>query len=62
MEKTNILVIGRHLQIMETVLRLINAQPNWHTQGALTDSEAIEKFNSTIFNLVLIGGDVAKSS
>lgn len=62
MKKINILVIGRHPQIMETVLRLINGQPNWQAQGALTDSEAIEKFNSTNFNLVLIGGGVEVSS
>ncbi|MFM7430238.1 MAG: response regulator receiver protein [Flammeovirgaceae bacterium] len=56
-----ILVIGRHPQIMETVLRLINSQPEWKAEGEITDQEAIEKFNST-FNLVLIGGGVEESS
>jgi len=56
-----ILVIGRHPQIMETVLRLINSQPDWKAEGAITDTEAIEKFNPT-FNLVLIGGGVEESS
>jgi hypothetical protein len=56
-----ILVIGRHPQIMETVLRLINSQPTWRAEGAITDQEAIEKFNPT-FNLVLIGGGVEESS
>ena len=60
-EKMNILVIGRHPQIMETVLRLINSQPDWKAEGAITDQEAVEKFNSN-FNLVLIGGGVAESS
>jgi hypothetical protein len=58
----NILIIGRHTQIMETVLRLINSQPSWKAEGATTDEEAIEKFNSAIFNLVLIGGGVEESS
>jgi hypothetical protein len=62
MKKISILVIGRHPQIMETILRLINGQPNWQAQGALLDSEAIEKFNSSNFNLVLIGGGVAESA
>jgi hypothetical protein len=60
-EKMNILVIGRHPQIMETVLRLINSQPGWKAEGAITDEEAVEKFNSN-FILVLIGGGVEESS
>jgi hypothetical protein len=58
----NILVIGRHPQIMETVLRLINSQPQWRAEGALTDEDALFKFNAADFNLVLIGGGVAESS
>jgi hypothetical protein len=58
----NILVIGRHPQIMETVLRLINSQPRWTAEGALTDEDALVKFNAADFNLVLIGGGVAESS
>jgi len=61
MKKISILVIGRHPQIMETVLRLINSQPSWKAEGAITDEEAVGKFNSN-FNLVLIGGGVAESS
>ncbi|MCE2893919.1 MAG: response regulator receiver protein [Flammeovirgaceae bacterium] len=62
MEKMNILVIGRHPKIMETVLRLINGQPGWTAEGALTDEDALVKFNAADFNLVLIGGGVAESS
>jgi hypothetical protein len=40
---------------------LINSQPDWKAEGAITDTEAIEKFNPT-FNLVLIGGGVEESS
>jgi len=58
----NILVIGRHPQIMETVLRLINGQPRWTAEGALTDEDALVKFNAADFNLVLIGGGVEESS
>ena len=58
----NILVIGRHPQIMETVLRLINTQPQWKAIGTLTDNEAIVKFKENNFDLVLIGGGVDEES
>jgi len=41
----NILVIGRHKQIMQTVLRLVNGQEGWSATGALTDSEAKIRFS-----------------
>jgi DNA-binding NarL/FixJ family response regulator len=57
-----ILVIGRHPQIMETVLRLINGQENWKGVGALTDGEAKIKFENENFDLILIGGGVEDKS
>jgi hypothetical protein len=57
-----ILVIGRNVQIMETILRLINRQPNWQAVGALTDEEALKLFPAQPFDLVLIGGGVDESS
>jgi hypothetical protein len=62
MKQLNILVIGRHPQIMETVLRLINSQPEWNAEGALTDAEAKIKFENNDFNLVLIGGGIEERS
>ncbi|MBL7854788.1 MAG: response regulator receiver protein [Cyclobacteriaceae bacterium] len=62
MSAVNILVIGRHAQIMETVLRLVNTQPYWHAQGALTDDEARQKFSASAFDVVLIGGGVEEES
>jgi hypothetical protein len=60
--KLNILVIGRHAQIMETVLRLIHSQPEWAATGALTDQKAIEAFRNEKFDLVMIGGGVEEES
>lgn len=60
--KLTILVIGRHAQIMETVLRLIHTQPDWRAIGALNDDEALQKFKEQHFDLVLIGGGVETSS
>jgi hypothetical protein len=62
MKQLNILVIGRHAQIMETILRLINSQPEWKAEGALMDAEAEMKFKASKFDLVLIGGGVEASS
>ncbi|MDZ7650626.1 MAG: response regulator receiver protein [Cytophagales bacterium] len=57
-----ILVIGRHAQITETVVRLIHSQQGWFAQGALSDEEAMDKFKDHQFQLVLIGGGVEASS
>ncbi len=57
-----ILVLGRHAQIMETVLRLINSQSEWKAEGALTDAEAKIKFENNDFDLVLIGGGIDERS
>jgi DNA-binding NarL/FixJ family response regulator len=62
MHKIQILVIGRHPQIMETVLRLINQNENWNAVAALTDEEAIEKFHQHSFQLVLLGGGIEEAS
>jgi hypothetical protein len=60
--KLTVLVIGRNHQILETVVRLVNAQPDWEASGALTDTEALEKFKSKEFQLVMIGGGVEEDS
>jgi DNA-binding NarL/FixJ family response regulator len=62
MQKTIILVIGRHAQIMETVLRLLNSQEGWEAVGALTDEDALEKFTAHDFDIVLMGGGIEESS
>ncbi len=60
--KIQVLVIGRHEEIMQTVLRLINGTPDWEAVGALEDEEAIEVFQQRRFDLVLIGGGVEQES
>ncbi|MEY4930090.1 MAG: hypothetical protein RI909_814 [Bacteroidota bacterium] len=61
-EQINILVIGRHEQIMDTVVRLINTQPNWNAHGAMTDEQAMVTFSQNKFDLVLVGGGVEEAS
>ena len=62
MRKIEIRVVGRHPQIMETVLRLINQNENWNAVGALTDEDAVEKFYQHTFQLVLLGGGIEEAS
>jgi|SRR5579863_1445980 len=58
MNKAQILVIGRNEQILGTVERLINNNPNWHATPCLTDDVAIEACKQQRFDLVLLGGGI----
>ena len=60
--KTQILAIGRHAEILQTVVRLINNNPEWNATGAGTDDEAILAFNEQPYQLVLLGGGIEKES
>lgn len=60
MDKTEILVIGRHEQILQTVVRLINNNPEWNGVGAITNAEAIQFFNHQVFDLVLLSSGIDK--
>ncbi|HEY0246025.1 MAG TPA: hypothetical protein VGC01_10720 [Mucilaginibacter sp.] len=62
MSKIEILVIGRHPEILQTVLRLINNNEAWAATGARTDEEALTAFTSNVFKLVLLGGGIEKES
>jgi len=62
MEKTQILVIGRHPEILATVVRLVNNNPDWNATGCLSDEEAIAAFGTQDFKLVLLGGGVDEIS
>lgn len=62
MKKVKILVIGRHPEILQTVLRLINKNESWEGIGTGDDTEAIEFFQKHDFDIVLIGGGVDSES
>ena len=62
MDKTQILVIGRNPEIVQTVVRLINNNADWNATHALTDEEAIRHFETQTFNLVLFGGGIEPES
>ena len=62
MSKVEILVICRHEGILQTVVRLINNNPDWHAVGIVTDDEALAAFNTAPFKLVLLGSGIEKES
>jgi len=62
MEKTEILVICRHPEILATIVRLINNKPEWNATGCETDEQAINAFKNISCKLVLIGAGVTPSS
>ncbi|WP_121377451.1 hypothetical protein [Flavobacterium endophyticum] len=58
----NILYIGRHPEILETVVRLINNNEDWFGAGAETDETAMELFQSINFHIVLLGCGIEPES
>lgn len=60
--KTQILAIGRHAEILQTVVRLINNNPEWNATSAGTDDEAILAFSTQPYKLVLLGGGIEDES
>ena len=62
MSKIEILVICRHEGILQTIVRLVNNNPDWNATGVATDDDAIAAFNSHPFKLVLLGSGIEKES
>jgi DNA-binding NtrC family response regulator len=53
---TEILVVGKHEDILQTVLRLLNAHNLWHAEGVPGCEEAIAKCRSHTYQVLLLGG------
>lgn len=62
METKNILYIGRHIEILAIVVRLINSNENWNGVGVINDDEAKEIFCQKEFSLVLLGSGIQEES
>jgi DNA-binding response OmpR family regulator len=62
MSKTEILVICRHAEILQTVVRLVNNNPAWNATGVATDDEAVAAFDAQHFDLVLLGSGIPHES
>jgi len=57
-----ILVIGRHNEILETVVRLLNKEENWMASGASSDTEAIRLFDEQKPAIVLLCAGIEDES
>lgn len=55
MQKTEILVVGKHPEIMKVIARLLNSNPDWNGTCVLSVDEAIQKSADINFNIVLLG-------
>ncbi len=59
MKKNTILYIGRNVEILNTVVRLINANKDWLAMGAATDAEAKLIFEANAVEVVLLGAGIS---
>ena len=59
--KTQILVIGRHEEILNTLLRLINKNEQWTACGTTSDKEATRLFDSNDFDIVLLSNGISEN-
>ena len=57
-----ILAIGRHREILDKVVELINKNTPHQASGALTDDEALNLFRVGNFDIVLLCGGIEPSS
>ncbi|MBL4674881.1 MAG: hypothetical protein JKY70_01535 [Mucilaginibacter sp.] len=62
MKKCGIMVICRHPEILATIVRLINNNPEWSATGCETDQSAIDAFKAINHDVVLIGSGVNTES
>ena len=62
MQNLQILVHGKHPDILQTVLRLINQQENWQGEGSLDEEVFIELFRQKKYDIVLLGGGILSTS
>jgi hypothetical protein len=62
MNKTLILAIGRHPDILQTVVRLVNNNNDWECTGVITDGEALAAFSTKLFKLVLLCNGISPES
>ena len=47
---------------MQTIVRLVNNNPEWDAVGVVTDDDATATFNNRPFKLVLLGSGIEKES
>lgn len=61
MEKISILYLGKHPEILATVIRLINSRENWTGKGVFDVAAAIDLISKSSFNIILLGCGIPES-
>jgi hypothetical protein len=59
--KIQILAVGRHEEILNTLLRIINKNEDWNALGTLSDADAIKLFDSNNFDIVLLSSGISEN-
>ncbi|WP_345947803.1 hypothetical protein ABDD95_13195 [Mucilaginibacter sp. PAMB04274] len=62
MDKVKILAVGRHEEILQTVVRLVNNNPEWEGVGAVTDKDAVQQFDHQVIDVILLCGGIEPES
>jgi hypothetical protein len=59
-QKVEILIVGKHPEIMATILRLINSKAEWNGTIAFSTSEVMEHAETILFDAVLLGAGLSE--
>lgn len=62
MKKTEILAVCSHPEILQTIIRLINNNPQWNGTGATDEHQALVYFTEQPFDVVLLGSGMDAAS
>jgi Asp/Glu/hydantoin racemase len=60
MDNTQILVVGKHEEIMKTIIRLIDGKEQWKGHAAFSAAEAQTLSNVTHIDIVLLGAGLSE--
>lgn len=60
--KIAILVVGRHEEIIQTLLRIIHKNDDWRTEAAMTDAAALALFDADRFDIVLLSSGIDEAA
>jgi len=62
MKTAEIIVYGKHPDILQTVERLINANEAWHGEGYSEEEEVLQQIAQKPYDLLLLGGGISQKS
>jgi hypothetical protein len=62
MENLTILYIGRHLEILNTVVRVINKNDNWTAVGAMNIEEVKSLCEENHYEIILLGSGISEQN